>query len=550
MSDTIPVVIYGSLSKKDEDDGDDSIQSQIDAVREKLDQIGGRAEVSGPYTDHGYSGSKRNRGPALEQAITAAVTAAAEHGEAELWAVVSSRFGRGSGRLNEARAIGGLFYELRAKGVALRTVTDDEFVTNEMLIGFASRQASKYTDELAASVKRAKRRQAEAGKHLGGPPPLGVDIVDGELVPDPTHLGSVLRIFELAAQGVPDARLSRMVNEEGHRTKAGKPFERRNIQAIVTNPTYAGLIVYEGTEYEATWKPLVDRKAWRVIQAARGKRDLGAERHVKGRPARRHLLAKLARCGACGSPMYVHTSPYRRKDGSRKRLYLCRGYHDSDGTCDVKVDAKVVDDAVLEHLPRVMPRFQEWVSAIEDRHAAERARLSTEVERAREDRNHQAHKLTAAEAKWSEYLIDDDAKAETVLPMVDRQRQAAEQADARLRAAEDALATVPEQVERDRLLDLALNLRAEIDDRIEGSRSVEELNRKLTELFRSFTIWTELPDDITREEVDASVEAGTIYVFPNLRREVFWRLIFEDDDDETPTPPMEWIEGISGNTQL
>ena len=135
-------VIYAALSKSSEDES--SIESQVDAIRARLKQIyPDGCTILGPFTDDGYSGSKRNRGPALEHAINAAIEAADEHGAAELWAVVSSRFARGSGRRNEARAIGSLFYDLRARGVALRTVQDDEFVTNEMLIGLpAARRAS------------------------------------------------------------------------------------------------------------------------------------------------------------------------------------------------------------------------------------------------------------------------------------------------------------------------------------------------------------------------------------------------------------------------
>ena len=91
------------------------------------------------FIDDGYSGSKRNRGPGLERAIDAAD----EHGEAELWANTSARFGRGTGRRDEARAIGELFYELRRKGVRLHAVQDDELVANEMLVGIGSTIAAK-----------------------------------------------------------------------------------------------------------------------------------------------------------------------------------------------------------------------------------------------------------------------------------------------------------------------------------------------------------------------------------------------------------------------
>jgi len=67
---------------------------------------------------------------------------------------------------------------------------------------------------------------------------------------------------------------------------------------------------------------------------------------------------------------------------------------------------------VLEALPRVMPWFDEWVQQIEDGYAAERMRMVAEVEKARDDRDHQAQKLAAAERKWSEYNVTDEEKAD------------------------------------------------------------------------------------------------------------------------------------------
>ena len=156
-----PAVIYAARSAAEEDDDRASTTSQLQAVRTRL----GREPLA-EFAESGYSGSKGNRGPKLQAAIDAAVAAAAGHGHAELWAFHSSRFGRGSGKLGEARALGGLFYDLRSRGVSLRTVEDDEFVTNEQLIGIASSQAAKYADDLSAHVRRGLRAKAMRGEWM------------------------------------------------------------------------------------------------------------------------------------------------------------------------------------------------------------------------------------------------------------------------------------------------------------------------------------------------------------------------------------------------
>ena len=103
------------------------------------------------------------------------------------------------------------------------------------------------------------------------------------------------------------------------------------VQNHVTNAWHAGRVVLhrgkpDEEAFEGQHDPLVDPATFDRIQERRAKRDLGAGQHVKGRPAHRHLLAKLARCGACGSPMFVARAAYRRKDGTRARQYECRGY--------------------------------------------------------------------------------------------------------------------------------------------------------------------------------------------------------------------------------
>jgi hypothetical protein len=292
-----------------------------------------------------------------------------------------------------------------------------------MLIGFASRQASKYAEDLSESVRRSKHRQAQRGEHLGGPLPLGY--VKGSKQPavDPEHAPTVELIFALAFSGMPDSALARAVNAEGYRTRVGRPFDRRAIQAIVCNTTYAALVVHEGDQFEAQHETLVDRDAWRTIQEQRQRRDLGSGRHKAGRPARRHLLTSLATCGICGSPMYTVTSSHMRKDGTRARQYQCRGYRSSDGTCFERFDAEEVDTSVLESLHRLVPDFTKWIGEVEVRHDSDRQRLADVVERAEQDRDAQAGIVVKHERRYRAAVAQDDPKADLMLDFVQEARQ-------------------------------------------------------------------------------------------------------------------------------
>ncbi len=555
MSDRPAVAIYAALSRKkpkrgDEDRRDEeSVDSQVAKAKARLDQVYGDGgyDLLGPFSEVGHSGSKKNRGPELERAI-AAVTEAAESGRqvVELWANTSARFARGTGKRNEARAVGELFYDMRRRGVALRTVEDDEFVTNEMLVGFASAQASKYSDDLGESVKRAKRRQAERGERLGGPLPLGY--VNAKPPPlDPEHAPTVERIFELAASGVPDSALARAVNAEGYRTRSGRPFDRRAIQAIVCNGFYAGLIAYEGEEFDAEHEPIIDRDVWRTIQRQRERRDLGHGRHKAGRPARRHLLTGLATCGVCGSPMYTSTSAYKRKDGSRARQYQCRGYRSSDGTCDVRFEAEAADTAVIERLHKLLPDFVGWIGQIEDRNAGDRQRLVDVVGRAEHDRDAQTVIVEKHERRYRQAVADDHPKADLLLDFVQQARQDLAAAETRLTATRDALASVPTEAPRDALLDFATSLRDAIASKVERAHSVEAVNRILVANFEAFRFHPP-GDPESVDPTDFVLDASSAWIEPVLRAEVVEvitdRQLASGHAEPEPAPPMAWIAAV------
>ncbi len=264
-----------------------------------------------------------------------------------------------------------------------------------------------------------------------------------------------------------------------------------------------------------------------------------------GRPAQNHALARLARCGRCGERLYAVTSNYRRKDGSRARSYVCHSYQFATGTCDAKpIDAELVDAAVIAGLDSLLIDFEGWRRRIEDGHNVERVRLTGEVQRAQRDRDAQGHRTAKVEARWGDYIAaGDDAKADLVLPMVEKERHALTAAERRLQAARDALASVPADVPGNAMLDFANALRAAIRGRLDATNSLAEANQALRELFVSFTI------SDTRAPRTAEAFRG-ILIQPWLRKGVVpppppdpelgweWPKLVKPENNP---PPLRWL---------
>ena len=268
------------------------------------------------------------------------------------------------------------------------------------------------------------------------------------------------------------------------RGRARRPFDRRSIQAIVTNAFYSGRIAYEGELFDGRHPTIVAPEVFDAIQAQRPKRDRGVGHHEAGAPARRHLLSRLAVCADCGSPMFARTSPYKRKDGSKARSYACRSYVTADGTCSARpVDAEVVDTAVMERLADLLPDFAIWIGQIEDRHADERGRFARLVDEAERDRGRARADVDRHERRYRDLVARDDPHADLALEFVAGARRDLADAETRLEATRDALDSIPSEAPRNALLDFALDLREAIAGKVASSQSVSDVNRVLIEHF-------------------------------------------------------------------
>lgn len=589
MTEKPNIVIYGALSKAEknaqltvEDQNDPrntSIETQVNAVMEELRRkYPNGFEVFGPkgrdrywFEDNGFSGSKRNRGPELQEAIEEASRVAAERGACELWANTSARFGRGTSRPGEARAIGELFYELRKQNVVLHTVVDDQMVSNEMLVGIGSYIAAKYSEDLGESVKRAKLREFKTGKRPGGPVPDGYttkEVIGSddksvkEVVLDPVREPVVRTIFQLSEGGMPDTQIARRMNDDGFRTKNGRPYTRSSIWATLSNPFYAGRVSMKPKDGERMVKDgkhpaLVDPSTFDKIQAARTARDYAkpTEKAV-GRPNENHVLARLGVCGQCGGRLFAKTSPYIRKDGTKKRSYSCQNAHLGTGLCDASpIDASVVDQAVIAALPDLFPDFDRWRDSVTAAHDTERDRLLGELDRATADFKKVENTLTKVEAQWTEFVESGDTdSASTVLPIVKKHRKSVTQAKSRLKATQDALKSLTDDPPTNTMLDFANSLQAALRGRLESSGgSIREINQMLRELFVEFRIqrvpdaWQLGDDDAdliydSEKEMEFHKSRRVVVIQPFAKGGVFHWPYWLSEVSEPP--PIKWLSPI------
>ena len=211
-------------------------------------------------------------------------------------------------------------------------------------------------------------------------------------------------------------------------------------------------------------------------------------RQPPGRPPLGYVLARLATCGECGSPVDCVTVRTPKKDGTRSRRYYCRAHRERPQDCSaLPVDAQLVDRAVAANLTSFLGDVSLWRDRLTQGREAERAKLRGEVERARSDLvrlERAVERIGAAYAEHVERGETEDANA--VREVLVGKRAERDRAELRLQAAETALADVAGDDEPiDPLLDFYSGLREALSGRVaDADGDVRRLNAAMRDYFQ------------------------------------------------------------------
>ena len=523
-----PCVLYGAQSKaRTEGDPSESPVSQGKNIEAKLPSD--RFKVGALHIDYA-SGSKTERGPGLAAAIEEATAAAERYGTAELWVYHSSRLARGSGKKGHARALGRLLYELQANGVTVRSVTDDEYTTNEMLWGFASRQAAKYAEDLSAHVTRGYREAAERGSaawlargiQIGGYQVLRSFDRNGRVVHEaikhPEDAWIYELIFEMALAGRSALAIQLELSARGAMTRPSRkdhkprPFDIGRVSQVLDNPTYAGLLVHKGEIVgPGDWPRYVEPEDFHRLRAERAERWPAAKRTV-GRPPVGYMLSGLAVCGICFGPCRVKTT------SGGVRRYVCAAhldYHrDSPQWCPaLPFDATQADKLVLSGIDSLLADADALRTGLDAGRATDIERMGKIAAAAREDAAKADRVAAKAQARYERALAeDDDETAEITLSIARNKRDEAKHARERLDAALDALNADPEPNEGDVLERIWQALSGRVAD---ADGNIKKLNAVLREWFARF-------------ELERQVD-GLLRIVPILSPAAVARILHEPD---------------------
>jgi site-specific DNA recombinase len=266
----------------------------------------------------------------------------------------------------------------------------------QMLGSFGEFERSMIIERVIAGMER----KAKEGQFCGGHVPVGYRALKGEgrLVVVDDEAPIVGRIFDLyVREHLGSHAIAAVLNEAGHRTRAGRSWSFKGVLTLLRNRTYLGEVSFRGITTSDAHPALVDPEIFAAAQALLAERgEDGSGRAANGSE---YLLSGLLRCVGCGR-RFCGTKAHGRN--AAYRYYTCAG-RQRYGTATCPNDRLSADDlegAVLAQL----------VDVFEDSDLIERALAETgvqsEVESARRERKRASlqSELTKTESAVQRYL--------------------------------------------------------------------------------------------------------------------------------------------------
>lgn len=257
----------------------------------------------------------------------------------------------------------------------LGDITDPgNFLTELITVGIGQHQVLTTRQKSIAGVAI----KAKQGAFLGGYPPLGYDIVNGEYVINEQEARIVRTIFEAYASGKSYNAILELIH--GAKGKRGQPLGKNSLHSILTNERYIGVYTWNKRFQKkfrkwAGGKPnpncvrkenfipvIIEPELWERVQ----ERMSNNKKRAVNKAKHEYLLSGLIECTNCGGIYVGHCST--NKKGYSTRYYIC-GNKYRTRTCNSKnINADEIETFVVQQLKAYLLEtdFEEMAQYIAD----------------------------------------------------------------------------------------------------------------------------------------------------------------------------------------
>ena len=305
--------------------------------------------VKDRYDDGGFSGGNLER-PGLKKLL-----ADIEAGKVDI--ILLYKIDRLTRSLSDFAKIVEILDRKGASFVSItqsfNTTTSMGRLTLNMLLSFAQFEREVTGERIRDKIYASKRK----GIWMGGPVPLGYDVVDRKLVVNAVEAEQVRHIMQLYLKVGSVPELVDVLAKNGAHTKVqqlkdggtrgGCKFKRGNLYHLLSNRVYRGMTVHKGDAFDGEHGAIVPEDLWNEVQAKLAKQGQGGSSR-KASP-RTGVLAGLIYNAEGILMVLTHT-----QKGNRRFHYYANRYEALGDSAASRVNARDIEDIVVGQLSQAL----------------------------------------------------------------------------------------------------------------------------------------------------------------------------------------------------
>ncbi len=240
---------------------------------------------------------------------------------------------------------------------SFNTTTSMGRLTLNMLLSFAQFEREVTGERIRDKIAASKRK----GMWMGGPVPLGYDVLDRKLVVNESEAARVREIMQLYLELPSVSALAQELTQRGYRTKVqqrtsgphrgGCPFRRGTLYHLLSNRIYIGEMGHKGTYFPGEHPPIVPAELFDAVQAKLKASASGSSRRT--RALKPSLLAGLLYDGE-GRAMSPSHASKKSKTTRQRYLYYVTRPDRLDGTPAWRVTGPDLDRLICDRLAQLL----------------------------------------------------------------------------------------------------------------------------------------------------------------------------------------------------
>lgn len=168
-----------------------------------------------------------------------------------------------------------------------------------------------YSMAISDNVKRRIEQKLHDGEYPGkaciGYTNVDLDIINPltkkpfkDIVPDSERAPYIVKAFELRLAGNSYRTIAKILKDDGLRsnTKQMKPVGQSQIETMLKNPFYYGVMNYDGKQYPHKYKPIIAKELFDLVQKVND--DRNTDDHSKTEVKQTFVFSGILKCATCG----------------------------------------------------------------------------------------------------------------------------------------------------------------------------------------------------------------------------------------------------------